>query len=112
MGGEHRSGAFQRGGHAPVCAANPAWSSPPERGTVPRCAVPEYNSPQRVPERPMKDKQFEKLMKKTMEKAAKPKAKDRPTYDPTLEATRRPEAGGQNQADTEEFFSEMKRREF
>jgi hypothetical protein len=65
---------------------------------------------QRVPERPMKDKQFEKLMKKTMEQAAKPKAKDRPTYDPTLEATRRPEAG--NQAETEEFFSEMKRREF
>jgi hypothetical protein len=65
---------------------------------------------QRVPERPMKDKQFEKLMKKTMDKAAKPKAKDRPTYDPTLEATRRPEAG--NQAETEEFFSEMKRREF
>ena len=60
----------------------------------------------------MKDKQFEKLMKKTMEKAAKPKAKDRPTYDPTLEATRRPEAGSHNQADTEEFFSEMKRREF
>jgi hypothetical protein len=66
--------------------------------------------PQRVPERPMKDKQFDKLMKKNMEKAAKPKAKDRPTYDSTLEATRRPEAG--NQAETEEFFSEMKRREF
>jgi hypothetical protein len=65
---------------------------------------------QRVPERPMKDKQFEKLMKKTMQQAAKPKAKDRPTYDPTLEATRRPEAG--NQSETEEFFSEMKRREF
>lgn len=58
----------------------------------------------------MKDKQFEKLMKQNMAKASKPKAKDRPTYDPTLEATRRPEAG--NQAEREEFFSEMKRREF
>ena len=58
----------------------------------------------------MKDKQFEKLMKKTMEQAARPKMKDRPTYDPTLEATRRAEAG--NQLETEEFFSEMKRREF
>jgi hypothetical protein len=58
----------------------------------------------------MKDKQFEKLMRKNMEKAAKPKQKDRPTYDSTLEATRRPDAG--NQSETEEFFSEMKKREF
>lgn len=58
----------------------------------------------------MKDKQFEKLIKKNMEKAAKPKQKDRPTYDPTLEATKRPDPG--DQAETEEFFSEMKRREF
>jgi hypothetical protein len=59
----------------------------------------------------MKDKQFEKLMRKNMEKAAKPKQKDRPTYDPTLEATKRPDTGV-NQVETEEFFSEMKRREF
>ena len=58
----------------------------------------------------MKDKQFEKLIRKNMEKAAKPKQKDRPSYDSTLEATRRPDSG--NQAETEEFFSEMKRREF
>ena len=58
----------------------------------------------------MKDKQFEKLMKKNMEKAARPTQKARPTYDSTLEATRRPDAG--DQAETEEFFSEMKRREF
>jgi hypothetical protein len=49
-------------------------------------------------------------MRKNMEKAAKPKQKDRPTYDSTLEATRRPDAG--NQSETEEFFSEMKKREF
>jgi hypothetical protein len=58
----------------------------------------------------MKDKQLEALIKKNMAKAEKPKSKVRPTYDSTLDATRRPERP--DQQEHEEFFDEMKRREF
>ncbi|MEP6572168.1 MAG: hypothetical protein ABJD11_05710 [Gemmatimonadota bacterium] len=58
----------------------------------------------------MNEKQLAALIKKNSAKAASPKSKERPTYDSTLEATRRPEAP--NQADTEEMFKEMKKREF
>lgn len=58
----------------------------------------------------MKDKQLEALIKKNMAKAEKPKSKVRPTYDSTLDVTRRPERP--DQQEHEEFFDEMKRREF
>jgi hypothetical protein len=58
----------------------------------------------------MKNKQLEALIKKNMAKAAQPKSKVRPTYDPTLDATRRPERP--DQQEHEEFFDDMKRREF
>jgi hypothetical protein len=58
----------------------------------------------------MKDKQLEKLIKKNMQKVEQAKPKSRPSYDSTLDATRRPE--NPTQADTEELFDAMKRREF
>jgi hypothetical protein len=58
----------------------------------------------------VKDKQFEKLIKKNMQKVEQQKPKVRPSYDSTLDATKRPEDPAQ--ADTEELFDQMKRREF
>ena len=62
----------------------------------------------------MDDKQLAKLIRKNVakvEKAAKAK-KDR-SYDPTLAATRgKTEEDGDTEVEREQFFKEMKRREF
>ena len=58
----------------------------------------------------MNDKEIAALVKKTVKKASKPKAKRRKTYDATLDVTQRPESD--TDIETQEFFKEMKRREF
>jgi hypothetical protein len=58
----------------------------------------------------MNDKEIAALVKKTVKKASKPKAKRRKTYDSTLDVTHRPDSDAD--IETEEFFKEMKRREF
>ena len=58
----------------------------------------------------MDEKQLAKLVKKTVAKASKPKAPQRKTYDSTLDVTRRP-ASDQDQ-ERQEFFDQMKKREF
>jgi len=58
----------------------------------------------------MDEKQLAKLVKKNMEKASKPKTPPRKTYDSTLDVTRRP-ATDQDQ-ERQEFFDQMKKREF
>jgi len=58
----------------------------------------------------MNEKQLAALVKKTVAKASKPKGPRRRTYDATLDVTRRPETDEDLEAD--EFFKEMKRREF
>lgn len=57
----------------------------------------------------MNDKQIQALIKKTTAKAAA-KRKPRKSYDATLDATRRPERD--DDVENQEFFKEMKRREF
>jgi len=58
----------------------------------------------------MNDKEIAALVKKTVKKASEAKAPRRRTYDATLDRTRRPETDQDLEAD--EFFKEMKRREF
>jgi hypothetical protein len=58
----------------------------------------------------MNDKEIAALVKKTVKKASKPKANRRKTYDATLDVTRRPETDADAEAD--ELFKEMKKREF
>ena len=58
----------------------------------------------------MDEKQLAKLVRKTVAKANQPKRNQNKTYDPTLDVTRRP----QDDKDLErnEFFDQMKKREF
>lgn len=57
----------------------------------------------------MNEKQIQALIKKMQNKPKK--QEPRPTYDPTLEATRREQPGEDAEA-RNQFFSEMKKREF
>ena len=57
----------------------------------------------------MNDKEIQALIKKTTAQAAKRK-KPRKSYDSTLDATRTPER--EDDIENQEFFKEMKRREF
>lgn len=58
----------------------------------------------------MDEKQLAKLVKKTVAKASKPKTPPNKTYDRTLDVTRRPRT--EQDAEAEELFEQMKRREF
>ena len=60
------------------------------------------------------DKQLAKLIRKNVAKVEKAvKAKQARTYDPTLAATRgTTEEDGDIEVEREQFFKEMKRREF
>lgn len=58
----------------------------------------------------MNDKEIAALIKKTVAKTSKPKTPPRKTYDSTLDVTRRPETNEDIEAN--EFFDEMKKREF
>lgn len=58
----------------------------------------------------MNDKEIAALIKKTVAKTSKPKTPARKTYDSTLDVTRRPETNEDIEAN--EFFDEMKKREF
>jgi len=60
------------------------------------------------------DKQLAKLIRKNVAKVEKAaKAKQARTYDPTLAATRgTTEEDGDVEVEREQFFKEMKRREF
>jgi hypothetical protein len=60
----------------------------------------------------MNDRELAALIKKTTAIASRPKMKHRPTYDSALDATRNNEADVEKDVEREEFFSEMKRREF
>ncbi len=57
----------------------------------------------------MNDKQIAALVKKTVKKAAK-KAPKRKTYDATLDINRPSESDAD--LETDDFFKEMKKREF
>ncbi len=57
----------------------------------------------------MTDKEIQALIKKTTAQAAR-KKKPRKSYDPTLDATRGPQR--EDDIENQEFFKEMKRREF
>ncbi len=57
----------------------------------------------------MNEKELQALIKKTTAKAAR-KKKPRKSYDSTLDATRAPERD--DDIENQEFFKEMKRREF
>ena len=63
---------------------------------------------------PVDDKQLAKLIRKNVAKVEKAaKAKQNRTYDPTLAATRgTTEEDGDVEVEREQFFKEMKRREF
>lgn len=68
-------------------------------------------APARPPEDPfMTDKEIQALIRRTTAQAAKKKKKPRNSYDPTLDATRGPER--EDDLENQEFFKEMKRREF
>jgi hypothetical protein len=58
----------------------------------------------------MDEKQLAKLIKKNIAKAEKPKNQPRKTYDPTLDITRRQETDADQERN--EFFDQMKKREF
>ena len=58
----------------------------------------------------MNDKEIAALIKKTVAKTSKPKSPPRKTYDSTLDVTRRPETN--EDVERNEFFDEMKKREF
>jgi hypothetical protein len=58
----------------------------------------------------MDEKQLAKLIKKTVAKANRPKNPGGKTYDSTLDVTRRPRT--EADAEAEELFEQMKKREF
>jgi hypothetical protein len=58
----------------------------------------------------MDDKQLAKLVRKTVAKAQRPKANQNRTYDKTLDVTRRPAT--ERDAEAQDLFDQMKRREF
>lgn len=58
----------------------------------------------------MDEKQLAKLVKKTVAQAAKPKKPPQKTYDSTLDRTRRPQTT--EDAEAQELFEQMKKREF
>ena len=61
----------------------------------------------------MNEKQMAKLIKQNVAKAEQAaKKKTAKKYDATLEATAKPEDGGDDVIEREQFFKEMKRREF